>query len=387
MRGDVREQVEILSVRSLERLWVDRIHVAVEQDVVLGICLVNVELYVCVIGFGGKSAVHRIDAGIYLSVRIGEAVAFEIRARVVVSAAVGDFAFVPPCICADELCSDVVGCLLCIRIRVVDGVVAADVDVFVVLVSADGHFFIRKVAIGERNLGYADSDGHFKCVHNLAVFAFRIPDVNGHRSFERCAEVFEVACLGRVLVRDVIVADVTVCELERHRIGQSVCADVCEVVVIDVLLGHTRRLVVDDIDVSAVATLANERIRYRRILARIGVEILKTRVVEFEFSIDDGALKHGDGNVDALFCKHITSCAFRQLEVCIGLSLELEIIFERNILFTVADIRKNMRAVCMRDGYDCGCHICGVARAVLDEFVNVGPVEVCVEYVAAHGCD
>ncbi len=188
-----------------------------------------------------------------------------------------------------------------------------------------------------------------------------------------------------------VVANVAVCKRESHRVGQFVCADVCEVVVVDVLFGHTGRLVVDDVDVSAVAVrLADKSVGDGGILARIGVQIFEVGVVKQEFRIRNRAVKHRDRYVDALFCEHISRFG-RESEVRIGLLLVLDVILDcdvgRVFLIVVGDIRKDVAAVCFLHAHERSRHICRIALAALDEFVNVGPVEVCVEHVSAHRGD
>ncbi|CDD68409.1 unknown [Firmicutes bacterium CAG:475] len=374
LRRHVDEQVEVFAVRSLE-VFADSAYIAVEQGIVLGVLVVDVELDACVILLVFESAVHFVDAGISRSVGIREAVAFLVGGVVIVLICADCFlALVPPRICCYELCADVEGCRLVVVRRVVDGVFTVGVHVLVVLVRTDGHIVVSKVAVGERNLGYANLDRHLEGRHDFEVLFFAVPHVDGHLSVERCAEVCKISCRGRVLVRNEVVALVAVCKRERHSGRESVCACVCKVVVIDVFFGHTGRLGVDDVDIPAVrhaAVHADERIRDGRILA-FRVQVFESRSVEHELCVNDRTIEHRDGYVDALFCEHI-SCFVRQLEVFVVSFHEVNVVLDGDVgLDTAAgDVSLDVTAVRSFDADDCRCHVCGVARAALDELVNV----------------
>ena len=313
---------------------------------------------------------------------------FGVRAVVVVLAAVCGSAFSPPRLRKHKLCADVELCGWSIIARVVDGVRSVCIYVFVVLVRADRHIVVRKVAVCERNLGHANLDRHFKRVHNL-LFGFHIAYVNGHRSFESCRETCKVTCRRCVFVSNVVDADVAVYKRELHRVGQFVCADVCKVIVVNVFFGHTGHFVVHDVDVSAViraVRLADERVGDGGILARIGIQIFEIGVAEQEFCVHNRTVKHRNRYVDALFCEHI-SLFVRKSEVRVGLLLVLDVVFDCDVsrvdLVVVGDIGKYVAAVCFLYADERSRHISRIALSALDEFVNVGPVEVRVEHVPA----
>ncbi len=395
----INEDVEVLSALALvgRLVFVVRYIVGI-QRIVLGVCIVDIELDACAVAFSTfrlelvVHRVHAVDAGIHFAVGVGESVTFGVSAVVFVLACVDGPAFRPPRLREHKLCADIIRRGIAVIACVVDGAVSVCIHACVVFVRADRHIVVRKVAVCERNLRYADLDGHFKRVHNLELLVrFLVPYMDGHLSFEGCGETCNVACGGSVFVGDVVFADVAVCKREAHRVGQFVCADVCEVVVVDVLLGHTGRLVVDDVDISAVAvSAADKSVGDCGILARVRIQIFEVGVVEHEFRVHNRAVKHRDGYVDALFCEHI-SLFVRESEVRIGLLLELDVILDCDVglvdLIVVGDIRKDVAAVCFLDANERSRHIRRIALSVLDEFVNVGPVEVCVEHIAAHRGD
>ena len=212
--------------------------------------------------------------------------------------------------------------------------------------------------------------------------------MDGHRSFKRGSEILHIACRRSVVVGEMIQSLVAVCEGERHRFRQRVCADVRHVVVVDVLFGHSADLVIDDVDVSAVVSAcAHKRIGDCRIAVGVGECVLERRFVKHKQAVNDGAVKHRDGHVDRLSCEHIGCLGCESKVLVAGLCNHiLDVLVDCHVFFLAVfvNVLIDIAAESVFNADDRVDDEGRIALAALDELVNARPVEVCLEHVFVH---